>query len=47
MIKLGIPGWDYPGGPNVITRVLIRKRQRVRIRESQVTMEAGIIKGMY
>lgn len=41
MTKLRISRY-YPGGANVITRVLLRGRQKVQVRDDAVTMEAKV-----
>lgn len=44
MSKLRVLRWKdyatYPGGPSVITRVVIREKWRCRVRETDVTTEA-------
>lgn len=40
--EMGETALDYPGGPIVITGVLVRRGRRVRVREGGVLMEAEV-----
>lgn len=46
MLKLKVLKWRYdsgdPGGPHIITRILLRGRQEVRVGKGDVAVEAEV-----